>query len=274
MKRTVFLILSIALGLSLCMGIDTANAQAVGQMAPTAPTPRAERPVRVERATALHDMFLANWIGADNQCEIAMNQFARQRASSQGVKDFAEEMIRAHSELATKFNQALAKVETAAFPRRGRIPYTAGYRGPEGTTPAVTPKAPLANTPQGTPMPAMTEGSTGGQRGVSVNIPGGPSISVATTPRWEPVNFEQEIDGRLLSLVEDKLGQKKGQEFDRCFIHGQIAAHMHMLATLEVARNQVSPQLKAVVDEAIDVAQKHLRHAESLASNLDSHESH
>ena len=42
-------------------------------------------------------------------------------------------------------------------------------------------------------------------------------------------------------------------------MQGQVVGHVHMLATLEVARNQVSPELKPVLDEAVETAQKHLK---------------
>jgi predicted outer membrane protein len=83
------------------------------------------------------------------------------------------------------------------------------------------------------------------------------------------VDFKREIDGQLVAAIEQKLGQKKGQEFDRCFIQGQIVGHVHMLATLEVARNHASSQLKPVLDDAVNVAQKHLSQAESLLSKLE-----
>ena len=53
-------------------------------------------------------------------------------------------------------------------------------------------------------------------------------------------------------------------------MRGEVAAHVHMLATLEAAKSQASPQLKPVLDEAIQTAQKHLSQAESLHSKLDS----
>jgi len=83
------------------------------------------------------------------------------------------------------------------------------------------------------------------------------------------VSFKRDVDRQLLTLIEEKLGQKKGMDFDRCFIAGQIVGHVHMLATLEVAKNQASPQLKPVLDEATNLAQKHLTHAESLLSKLE-----
>ena len=126
---------------------------------------------------------------------------------------------------------------------------------------------------RGVPSPVITGGSVGGQRGVAVIIPGGPSVSVGAAPRWEPVDLKRNIDGRLVTIIEEKLGQKKGEEFDRCFMQGQVAAHVHMLATLEVVRSQVSPQLKPILDEAVYVTQKHLRHAESLVTTLESKES-
>jgi hypothetical protein len=107
------------------------------------------------------------------------------------------------------------------------------------------------------------------QAGGAATIPGGAMASIVAAPRLDPVNFKRQIDGQLVTLIEDKLGQKKGQEFDRCFIQGQIAGHVHMLATLEVARTQASAQLKPVLDDAVNVAQKHLQHAESLLSKLE-----
>ena len=82
------------------------------------------------------------------------------------------------------------------------------------------------------------------------------------------MTLKREIDSQLLTLIEQKLGQKQGQDFDRCFMQGQVAAHMHMIATLEAARNQASAQLKPILDEGLAVAQKHLSEAESLTQKL------
>jgi predicted outer membrane protein len=86
------------------------------------------------------------------------------------------------------------------------------------------------------------------------------------------LNFKREIDGHLVALIEQKLGQEKGQQFDRCFMRGQVVGHVHMLASLQVAANQASPRLKPILDEAIQVAQQHLSQAESLAKKLESRE--
>ena len=43
------------------------------------------------RMSAMQDFFIASWIGADNQAEISLNQFASQKASNQDVKNFARD---------------------------------------------------------------------------------------------------------------------------------------------------------------------------------------
>jgi predicted outer membrane protein len=314
MKHMFFSVVALSSGLALLLGANAADAQVIPRSVPAA-QPQGDPPALGERVTALHDMFLANWIGIDNQTEITLNQFAMQKASSQEVKDFAQEMIRAHGELAKKLNSTVANTNTAAFPRIARTPYTAGYRGPQapapaapGMAPGMTPEPPTANPPQanqgnspqgnptpGTPTPATTpapvpeqpasnspqegaapratEGPVGGQPGSPATISGGPIAAAIAGSRLNPVNFKREINSQLVTIVEQKLDQKKGQEFDRCFVQGQIGAHVHMLATLEVARTQASSQLKPVLDEAVEVAQNHLRHAESLLNKLDSQES-
>ena len=150
------------------------------------------RPTGARRLTALHDTFLANWVGADNQAEISLNEFASSRASTQDVKDFTQEMIRAHGDLANKLNQAVASLQATAVPRTGRTPYTTGYGSQPGTGQAIPGTAPgsapslipgdtqgtIPGNVQGT-APAATEGSASGQPGGAATIPGGPMASTA-----------------------------------------------------------------------------------------------
>jgi predicted outer membrane protein len=228
----------------------------------------------------MHDMFLASWVGNDNQIEITLNQFAAQKASSQGVKDFAQKMIRAHQALAAKLNQSMTN--PSASTTTGQTPYSTGYRGTENA-PETTPQA-QSPTPQQAGnalssqareggVPPSTGGAAGEHTGVTVTTPGGMTASVAAHPGSNAIAFQRAIGSQLVARIEQELGQKKGRDFDRCFVQGQIMGHVHMLATLDVARSQASAQLKPVFDEAISTAQEHLNEAQSLAKTLDSQES-
>ena len=158
--------------------------------APMARSGQINQPAAGERMTAWHDVLLADWVGADNQLEIAVNQFGSQRASSQEVKDFAQQMIRSHSEMAEKLNQAVTNSNAAAFPRAGQIPYSAGYGGqPDAASATPAPGTPATNPSQGNPAAApapaapATNPSQGNPAPPAANASAGaPVPSTATTP--------------------------------------------------------------------------------------------
>jgi len=298
-----------------------------------------------QQSASQHDYFIASWIGADNLVGIELNQFGEQHASSQEVKNFAQEMVRSHTDLANKINQAIANENEANANTAGtnnRQRYAAGYRGVQGSTPAANeganasndagqanaaktapPQSPATNdaggqantTKSAAPQPTITNEAggqtnienknqpnntnvqangqqTNGQQGQAAvqsnnsqasnqaeNQPGQPNgtttfqtssnASVASMPGMKAINLKREINDDLVRRVEEKLGQKQGEDFDRCFMVGEVVGHERMLATLEVARNQVSPQLKPVLDEAVETAQKHLNHAETVLKQLE-----
>ena len=223
---------------------------------------------------ALHDIFLGEWIGADNQAEITLNEFAARKASNKDVKDFTQKMIHDHSQLATKLNQTLSKVQAAAFPRVGRTPYTAAYGNQPGTTQAAPPvrsEGTLPGSIQSTIPPAAQSPANVQPGGAAT----GAGAGMAPNPlaRFTPINFKREIDGKLVALTQQQLDKKSGEDFDRCFMQGQIDLHTNMLATLEVAISQASPELKPDLQQALQVTQQHLSLAESLANKLEPKES-
>ena len=50
---------------------------------------------------------------------------------------------------------------------------------------------------------------------------------------------------------EQQLEKKQGADFDRCFLAGQVAMHTDLLATLDVAKSQLSTssQLTPVINK-------------------------
>jgi hypothetical protein len=102
--------------------------------------------------------------------------------------------------------------------------------------------------------------------------PGQPGGAMATTQGGEP-NFlaiKQQVSQKALDLTKKELEKKEGVEFDKCFVGEQIGAHIWFLATLEVFKDQqISPDLRSVVEKGIQSTQEHLDHAKKLADNLE-----
>ena len=70
-NRTVLPAVAILLATSMYIGAGTAKAKVVPQTTPAAQPSQVGRPAWGDRPTARHDTFIANWIGADNECEMA-----------------------------------------------------------------------------------------------------------------------------------------------------------------------------------------------------------
>src|SRR5208282_2386960 len=143
MNRIFSITVTILSSIAFFIVTDAVNAQVIRRRAVPMQPSETSQPGQGGQFTGQRDMFIVNWIGADNQTEIVLNQFASQRASSQEVKDFAQEMIRSHEALASKLNQTVANTRSAGFPQG--MPYTAGYNGQQATAPATPGTAPVAS---------------------------------------------------------------------------------------------------------------------------------
>jgi predicted outer membrane protein len=184
------------------------------------------------------DSHLAQCLTIDNQHEIAVAEIAKQRAKDNEVKQFADKLIQDH----TQFLQQLARFT-------GRQPGMAGGQPGEVRTTERQPGQPGAAQPG-----AMTQ------------MQGGEPNFLA---------IKQQVSQKALELTKKELEKKEGVEFDKCFVGDQIGAHLWVLATLEVFKDQqVSPDLRNVIDKGIQTTQEHLDHAKKLAENLERQGTH
>ena len=119
-----------------------------------------------------------------------------------------------------------------------------------------------------------TQGDLSGNRAAptALTLTLGSNNLLATTQGGEP-NFlaiKQQVSQKALELTKKDLEKKEGVEFDKCFVGEQIGAHTWVLATLEVFKDQqISPDLRSVVEKGIQTTQEHLDHAKKLADNLE-----
>jgi predicted outer membrane protein len=176
------------------------------------------------------DSHLAQCLTIDNQHEIAVAEIAKQRAKENEVKQFADKLIQDH----TQFLQQLARFT-------GHQPGMAGGQPGEART---------------------TERQPGAAQ------PGGMAQMQGGEPNF--LAIKQQVSQKALELTKKELEKKEGLEFDKCFVGEQIGAHICVLATLEVFKDQqVSPDLRSVIDKGIQTTQEHLDHAKKLAENLE-----
>ena len=133
MSRSIAIATAAFIGLACSVNVDNASAQV---SRPSNASQYNNDQANGQQSGKQHDYFVASWIGADNLCEIEMNQFATQHASSQEVKDFAQQMIQSHTDLANKINQAIGREYEAganSASTNKKQPYATGYRGVQGT---------------------------------------------------------------------------------------------------------------------------------------------
>jgi predicted outer membrane protein len=184
------------------------------------------------------DSHLAQCLTMDNQHEIALAEVAKQRSQDNEVRQFADRLIQDH----TQFLQQLARFA-------GNQPGIAGGQPGEGRP----------NERTGQPGQPAT-----GQ-------PGQPGGAMAQAQGGQP-NFlalKQQIGQKALDMTKKELEKKEGVEFDKCFIATQIGNHIWALSTLEVFKDQqISPDLRNVIEKGIQTTQEHLDHAKKLADNL------
>ncbi|HEY2883050.1 MAG TPA: DUF4142 domain-containing protein [Pirellulales bacterium] len=205
---------------------------------PTRTDPRYEvnKPVINDTArSSPADSQLASCLIVANEGEIALGKLAESRAKDKDVKQFAEQMVKDH----TDFMQQLEK-------------FAGPHAGSSTASTAATTGRPNNNS--AIPTPGATDR---------------PVAGATTQPMGsQELNFvqlKQQIGQKLLEMQKKDLEEKEGSQFDKCYIGGQIGAHMEVLATLEVVRNHASPEFVALLDKGIETTKTHLDHAQKIA---------
>jgi putative membrane protein len=82
--------------------------------------------------------------------------------------------------------------------------------------------------------------------------------------------LQESVAQQCLTLTQRELGEKDGNEFDRCYIGQQMGAHLGMLAKLKGSEQFASPQLKSFIQEATKTVQKHFDKTKEIAKTLES----
>jgi predicted outer membrane protein len=86
------------------------------------------------------------------------------------------------------------------------------------------------------------------------------------------INFialKRELGEKCLATAKRELEQKKGAEFDQCYMFQQVMMHHHAKDTMEVFKNHASPELRQLIEEGLETVEMHLEHAKKLAKKVD-----
>jgi len=199
------------------------------------------------------EFYLAKCLLKNNKAEIEFAEMAEQQSQNPAVKQFAAQLAKDHQQVVQKLQPL-----TAAHAGTRRDATSALDANPADGVDRT--KLDATGGRPGTTDAATAAAGTATNRGT---MNGNPALG-------QLASIEEKIADRCQQALREELQEKKGAEFDECFVGSQIAGHMHMLAALEVIGQESQGQLKQVADEARPAVQKHLDHAKQLAKQLRS----
>jgi predicted outer membrane protein len=189
------------------------------------------------------DAELAGCLIVDNEGEVAMGQMALQRAKNDDVKQFAKEMVEAHTQMIEKLQK---------------------FSGQGGAVNELRNATGAAQTDQANAINNRTAAAATEAR-TAAGIP-----SQQQDQPLDHVALKRELGALCKQTLEREFSQKSADEFDHCYMGQQIGAHLHAIDAMKVAQNHGSEELRQALDEGIRTAEKHLQHAKELEKRLDS----
>lgn len=193
------------------------------------------------------DTMFASCLTIANQKEVALAEFAQDKAQHEEVKKFAEMMVTDHRACLQKlqrFAPGVANVQLDAANDAGR----------ESTGSVVRPAAGQATRDNG------IQQTSGVRQPTTTSATSGPSADL--------IQIDREIAQECLKSAKERLSKEEGADFDKCFIGFQIAAHAGMKDKLAVLQRHASSELKEVLAEGEKTTKEHLAKAEEIMEEL------
>jgi predicted outer membrane protein len=243
-----------------------------------AQAPRTERPQPASQNAGANksDAALATCLIIDNRGEIALAEFAQQRAQSEDVKQFAQRMADEHTQFISKLapfaGGEVGRPEGANRTREGANRAAPADARPNEAGAAVEDTDRQRRNEDASDRNADRQNADRENNAAADQPRTQRNASQPRNTAGGAVDFlaiKQELGEKCLQTAQRELGKKEGAEFDKCYMTQQVMAHLHMVDTLEVFQNHVSGDLKQVLQEGLQTAQAHLKHAEDLAKQSE-----
>jgi len=189
------------------------------------------------------DHFIASCLITDNQLEVALSKFAKDKTDNKDIKDLCDHMIKDHQQ----FEQQLAKWA----PDAAQFQLTAGQQSSQSR--------------QGQQANQQSQNQNQGQ----IQQTAGTQQQGGRLP--SPLDLHREVAQLCLTNAEKNLSEKEKKDkddFNTCFVAGVIFAHHQMLDKLEVDQRHVSPDMAKVLADGSSHAKDHLKTAEKIMDQL------
>jgi predicted outer membrane protein len=199
---------------------------------------------------------IAACLAIENQEEIQIAQFAKDKTNNEEVKKFASMLVEEHTAMLEALRQAA--------PNSTQVSTLKESTQRDGTQRDGTQR-------DGTQRDGTQRDGTqrdGTQRDGALRD--GTPRTGAEGPTLEIVQLQRELAEQCLSDSKELLTQKSEGDFDKCFVGMQFAKHAGMQSKLTVLQRHVTGELKDVVSQGLETTKKHMKHAEELMSRMDS----
>jgi len=194
------------------------------------------------------DSMLVTCLIKENENEVAIARYAQKQAKHKDVQDFAEQMVKDH----TAFIKKLEKFDHNRTGTKDRDSERTGAKADRDTDKTAAKNR--DNDRDTTRDKTTAEGDRGAH---------GNTLSTM-------MQIGDEVAKKCLATQLRELGQKEGNEFDKCYIGSQIHAHLKMTDMLDVYKKHVSSELREVLSDGEDTAKEHLSHAKRIMKELES----
>lgn len=191
-----------------------------------------------------------------NQKEVALSQFAAQRAQSDEVKQFAQMMVDEHTQLLQQMGASPRRASAAM----GDTARDAAEGAAEEGNLAVSRATGEADTDMAQQGLEVREGASSDVYAMA----GGASKGAGD----ELSRVHQQVAERRMASTREYLSEKEGTEFDKAYMGMQIMEHQEMLDKIEVYQ-QYMPEQREVLQQARKHTQDHLQQARQIMQQLD-----
>jgi hypothetical protein len=91
----------------------------------------------------------------------------------------------------------------------------------------------------------------------------------ADTSTVDFLQLHQEMSDQWLENSKEFLNEKKGADFDKCFVGMQVAEHARMHASLTVFHRHASGELQGLIEKSLEKCEQHMNTAVSLLKKLE-----
>ena len=235
-----------------------------------------------QQGTADQQVAACLWAGNRNEIELA--KLAQQKAKHDSVKQFAAEMIKDHNQAADELarvagnlvNVGTARAGTGADTRREvRRPVLdeaqdrqkGREEAREDRRDARENGAAPADRREGREE-ARNDRRGGREEAREDRRDDRATVAAGRQQPFNWVTIHREIADECLQSSKQELNDKQANEFDKCYMGMQIAAHMKMVDELKVLKNHVSSQFSQDLEKTLETTEHHLKEAKKIMEEI------